>query len=118
MKKLCLIVAAVFALVVGVSEVSAKTVYIWRYGHALQRGWVQQPDAFGGDQFWCVGPGASCGEYDWKAIYGSFKPHLNNPYLAQPLFAIDQMVLNAPTMGIQLPPVSEFENPDIEITVE
>ncbi|MGB9763563.1 MAG: hypothetical protein ACPLW7_06230 [Minisyncoccia bacterium] len=69
MKKCFLILVLFFiSSLIGFSAV--KLTKIWQYGYGNSRGWVYMwEDEWGGDNYWCTGPGNECGQWDWKAEY-------------------------------------------------
>lgn len=60
-----------FSLLCAVTHGTAGTfTKYWYKGHGAVRGWdYQYTDQWQGKNFWCVGSGADCFLYDWKAVY-------------------------------------------------
>lgn len=67
MKKFLIISGIVFSFLFlyNIESNSATLVKIWSYGHSTKKGWVPQyTDEWGGVNYWCVGTGNECGNWD------------------------------------------------------
>lgn len=89
----------------------------WQYGRSTQKSWESQGiDEWGGANYWCIGEGTGCGEFDWKAVYfrddwqfNLTPAHTNTPEYGNSLVqqaAIQQQiqlpVLPMPTLTIEV----------------
>ena len=67
-----LILMSLLVLLLAGSAATAGVKKFWRYGHEEKRTWdFRDIDQWGGENFWCMNPGSTCGKYDWKAEYPS-----------------------------------------------
>jgi hypothetical protein len=87
---------------------SATLIKLWLYGSSTQRSWIAQyEDEWGGMNYWCVGPGTGCGEWDWKAVYQlETQQNPTPPESRTPEYGHGLVTKSAEEKNIHLPPLS------------